>query len=720
MDKNKKFLNEQTTAPRFLNYKTGKSPYENPDRIIGRKGIEYLEQEVERDPKFHSEHIKRITALLKNGWEIVPAKTLQNGTTKIKARDQEIRDFVVFALANMESEFETDIMAMFSAISRGYSVSEINYKIIEKGRFKGKIGLKNIRHKQQRYFAFKFDDLGYFKLTQIDPEYNELDLSKFIHFIYGLDDENPYGQSVASICAFWVWLKKNEAKFWAFFSERFGQPLPYVEIPENTKKGDDADRAADMLLYAVHNDTGVKVPKNIVLKFLEATRSGDVGYETFIDRCEREIALAVNGQTLTSEQGGSSKGSHALGSVHANILNTYTLFDLIISAAAINKQLIQKLVDINFADVVAYPSFYWKYIDFSGLITLSQSLQALTQSGLKIPVRWVYDITGIPIPENDEEILSIQKALDTAVKGVDNKVKNSFSEKESFANANAKTKNALKKEEEYTKKNDKALKYADDEIIGVFENIKKNIIKQKSLKNVEKEINKNLPETLSKLLLFGSIWGKETALNSLNSYKSKFKEHFKEANSLDDMLADFLDRKVLSKKEYNKLSRTMKDKSFSISQDTSKIVLEKLKKKLSEFLKNSPSPQEINKEVAKAFDEAGISKVTPAYIETVSRTNLQSAYSISRDKVFDEVDKEEYPYRQSFTANDGTESEGGRVRDSHQAFHLFTRPVDDPIWKRLKTPYDYGCRCGQRLLSKDDSFTISETIPDTSKLGFVE
>ncbi len=695
----KQFTTETTAAPTVLTSKTGASPYENPDKVIGRKGMQYIELEVERDSKFHSEQMKRITALLKNGWKIEPAKT----DGQVSDKDAEVRDFVQECLENMDSEFETDIIAMFSAISRGFSISEKNYRTIEKGRFAGKIGLKNIRHKQQQFFAFKFDNLGYYTLKQINPEEKELDLSKFIHFVYGIDDENPYGQSVASICAFWVWLKKNEAKFWAYYSERFGQPLPVVQVPQNTTKGSDTDRAADDLLYAVHNDTGLKIPKDLAINFLEATRSGDVGYNSFLDRCNSEIALAVNGQTLTSDQGELGRGSHALGSVHAGILNTYTLFDIIISSSAINKQLIRDLVDINFPDIERYPTFRWNYIDFGSFITLAQSLEALCRCNLQIPTKWVYEITGIPVPEGEEKVLKLSNVEQVAsnITGIDNKAKSY----QQFSNNKA----AIATEESNSKKNDRIVSLLSKESSKIFDEIKNKIVKTKKAKIDLKDFT----PLVQKGLEIGYLRGVETAQENI-SQSGKFAEHFANSDNIEAMIERYITKGVVSKSEYKKLSKKLKKQAIDLSEETKTVILDKIKSQIEEVLSGDASTKDVSEKIGSIFQSTGLTGIAPAYLETVLRTNLQTQYSKARNEQFKKANSDDFPSRQVVCVGDD------RSRPSHMAFDGFTAPKDDPIWDRLQTPFDYSCRCTIRLVHKSEQIADSASIPDTSSLGFVK
>lgn len=373
---------------------------QNPDKLIRSKGLRYIE-EIERDTHYSSVLRTRRQKLVKKDWVIRPAE--RNG--KITARSREIADFVDWNLRAMVGSFEKDIEAALDCISKGYSLSEIIYRKITAGRYAGKLGLKAVRFKPARYFDFRFDIHGNYSLVQIDPNPAgvALPIEKFIHMVSGNNDENPYGEGSGSKVAFWVWLKKNQAKFWAIFSERFGMPLSDVEIPKNATEADKAK--AEEIIEEMQTRAGIIRPEGFNVAFLEAARRGDVTYDNFIERCNKEISKEVLGATLISEEGKRGQGSYALGSNHATVLEDYVVFDAAMTATAINEQLIRPLVDFNFV-TDDYPTFRWEGVDVSALISMAQSLDLLGKMGMRIPAAWAHDKAGIPQAREGEPTLS--------------------------------------------------------------------------------------------------------------------------------------------------------------------------------------------------------------------------------------------------------------------------------------------------------------------------
>jgi SPP1 gp7 family putative phage head morphogenesis protein len=87
-------------------------------------------------------------------------------------------------------------------------------------------------------------------------------------------------------------------------------------------------------------------------------------------------------------------------------------------------------------------------------------------------------------------------------------------------------------------------------------------------------------------------------------------------------------------------------------------------------------------------DVDGGARYTNAYSETIFRTNLATAYTEGRlEQVRDpNIRKVIGGFR--FDA-----IEDSATRENHRALDGFTAATTDPVWKRLKPPLGYNCRC---------------------------
>jgi phage gp29-like protein len=80
-------------------------------------------------------------AVIAPGWEIQPARYEKD---QEKQAAQEIADFIIQNLNDMDGSFNSKLIEMLSALIYGYSVAEKVFWLIDYGRFAGKVGLKDL------------------------------------------------------------------------------------------------------------------------------------------------------------------------------------------------------------------------------------------------------------------------------------------------------------------------------------------------------------------------------------------------------------------------------------------------------------------------------------------------------------------------------------------------------------------------------------------------
>lgn len=701
MDIKKRHLLETALAPRELVMKLGLSPYENPSRIIARKGIRYLNEHVEKDSHFISIMQNRINALLATGYKIQPAHIMVKGRPVVSETDRRLAEFVERVLGNMQGSFEADLMAMMTHISRGFSISEKNWAYIESGRDIGKLGLKSIRFKEQEFFAFEYDAEGHYSLNQVDPGQMRLDLGKFIHFINGFNDENPYGESMAAICAFWVFAKENNAKFWSMFNERFG--MPTVKVMTEPNLDAKAEEMVQTLMRDIEEVTAVRVPKGVVLEYLEAMRSGDANYRGYLDYCNSEMSKTVLGSTLTVEAQKNASGSHALGKEHADVMKNNFAFDVVASQSAINHQLIRQIIDYNFGRQEQYPRFEWRAVNTGAFISLAQGVEAMVRCGMKIPVRWMHEILSIPFSEDGEEVLEISSNIMVPVKGLDNKAKEQAGgDKARYAvNETAK---------EDARINDLIVAEATEELAKRWKAYAETVARSKRFE-AEKCAqwgDKNLAGVMTQVLMLAMLRGTETALQEVR------KREFVAGGykPFAEMLEDFRKRKVVSRQEYEQLGEIAKRLGFSISGAMTMRVVQKIKTELDALFAGNTDVPGFHEKVMELFASCGVTGKA-GHIETVMRTNIQSQYNDARKGVFDGLNAEEFPYRRVEIIDDDD------TREHHRKLAGYTRAIHDPVWGWLKPPFEYNCRCTVRAVYKTEDVVESDWVPDRNEYDFL-
>lgn len=702
---------------------------ENPDSLIASKGWDYIES-LEKDTHLASVLATRRQKLIEKGWKIEPHVS-ENG--KVTARNQDIADFVNFCVDEMHGTIEKDIEGMLDALGKGFSLSEINYRYLNRSKFKGKLGLGSIRFKPAKYWSFDFDKYGHWTIRQIDPDPTGVPMpaEKFIHLISGFNDENPYGEGLTAKCAFWVWLKKNQAKFWAIFNERFGMPVVKIEVPRNVT--DPEMSKARNIIQDIATRAGIVVPENFDGSFMEAMRNGDVTYGNFIELCNKEISKVVLGATLISEEGKRGQGSYALSTTHSNVMETYTLFDSVIVANAINEQLIRRLVDFNYVTDV-YPRFKWAGVSVSSLISVAQSLGQLAQNGVTdIPLRWVHEQTGIPIAREGEPVLAMPKPVAqgsaaVAPGGTDNRSKDF---RESHATQFAKLPEEVQAEVDAADRiKSDSMQQFEARMADMFDNIA-NPPKKKSKASLLEWFDGALAGFDNSVNVFfengvlSDLTGRYLAMQAMARKRARFFSEYKRLktkdkifeeipSAYDEAIAFFIRKGVITKDEFIQLTADARRKAFTIAADSREYVLNRVKEMLEAFLSAGGTIEDFRAQMGAFFEKTGVTPKNPHYLDLVFQNNIQESFARGKDVIYEQADRAEFPFRQLLTVGDD------RVRKEHADIDGFTAPVDDPIWNRLRVPLAHGCRCSITLVHVDEGLTPTDPVnyPSLTGRGF--
>ena len=107
-------------------------------------------------------------------------------------------------------------------------------------------------------------------------------------------------------------------------------------------------------------------------------------------------------------------------------------------------------------------------------------------------------------------------------------------------------------------------------------------------------------------------------------------------------------------------------------------------------------------------DSLGLARGAPSYLQTVFRTNVQSAYGAGRYRaITNPTVRRARPFVQYRTAGDL------RVRDEHAVLDGLTFASSDPTWHRISPPNGYNCRCSIVTLSSEQAagLQIATEIP---------
>ena len=491
--KEKLITDEIATASKDIDIFSGWiNRLENPDPTLrteaGGKGLK-LYDEVKRDCHAGSVLQTRYLAVIGKPWSIIPAGSESD---EPDAKNEEIASFVEQTLN--AANFEQAMQELLQAILYGFYSAEIIWTNTNKG-----IRISKIRSKHPRRFSFTVDR----ELRLLTPadmiEGEPVPDRKIIIFNYGSSD-NPYGEGLGQGLWWPIWFKKHGIKFWMIFLEKFGMPTAVGKYPSGT----DTTQQQALLdaIDAIQNETGVKIPDTMAIELLEATRAGNVTYESLCDYMDRQISKRVLGQTLTTEVKGA--GSYAASQTHDEVRQNIIEADAGLLCECLNETIVRWIVDYNFPGVTEYPQLKIRVKEEKDLLPLAERDKiVVSEIGLPVGKKYFYDTYGIPRPDDNDE----------TVKGVRQTAE--FAERRAYTVQQEKIEGLISETE----------KQAQAAMSGILEPVKKMITNASSLEDLRDNILQvysemdaaDLENLTARAIYMAELYGRATIVEKQNS-----------------------------------------------------------------------------------------------------------------------------------------------------------------------------------------------------------
>lgn len=294
----------------------------------GGKGLA-LYDEIERDTHAFAMLQKRKKGVIGRAWEVAPG-----GDAPIDAEAVELVRDILTGLP-----FDRITEDLLDATLKGFAVAEVVWA--RKGNLIVPALIKT--HDPRR---FVFDEGWRPRLLTMSTMAEGIALPerKFITHRTGVKGNNPYGLGLGSRLFWAVLFKREGITFWLHFLEKFAGPT----VVGKTPYGMLTDEQAKLLrsLEAARTASAITVPVGTDIEFLEATRSGSVSYEQWLNYWDRQISICVTGETLTT-QVSEAGGSRALGEVHQEVFEQLVDADADQLADTLRETLLAWIVEYN-------------------------------------------------------------------------------------------------------------------------------------------------------------------------------------------------------------------------------------------------------------------------------------------------------------------------------------------------------------------------------------
>lgn len=152
------------------------------------------------------------------------------------------------------------------------------------------------------------------------------------------------------------------------------------------------------------------------------------------------------------------------------------------------------------------------------------------------------------------------------------------------------------------------------------------------------------------------------------------------------------EKQLVTREVYDRLGAAVRERAFTVAGVDAQETLGKVRDALAETLKEEPDLETFKAKVLAAVDEGTF--LSDAHLETVFRTNIQSAFSDGQMGILQHpLIRGGFPYASYEAIHDD------RVREDHLALEKYgidggnVYRIDDPVFQIFRPPWDFNDRC---------------------------
>ena len=162
----------------------------------------------------------------------------------------------------------------------------------------------------------------------------------------------------------------------------------------------------------------------------------------------------------------------------------------------------------------------------------------------------------------------------------------------------------------------------------------------------------------------------------------------------------FARKAALTSDLFDRLSVEAKQHAFRIAGVHKARLVQQARDVVHRAIRDGTSIHDVQIELLKLFATDGIAPPALYRLRYAFELNAHQAYCDGRREALDEPDNARvFPYRQYLTVGNGSPGVRG-VRPTHAALHGLVFKWDDPFWNDHTPPWEHGCRCTFRGLTR--------------------
>lgn len=522
--------------------------------------------------------------------------------------------------------------------------------------------------KPVRWFGFNEQNELRFRSLEEQEDGEKVPWGKVVLARHFPEYDNPYGLRLLSRCFWPITFKKGGLKFWVSFMEKYGMPF----LLGHYAKGTAPDEQEAMLgkLVKMVRDAVAVVPEGDKVEMLGGAGKTGGGYMIFDkmkSAMDAEVSKVITGQTLTTEAG--DKGSYSLGKVHGDVLTVFQESDRMLAKDTLD-EIATIYAKVNSEDVPPPVCTFFEKEDAKKEIA---ERDKILEESRRVQFNKSYYIRTFGYQEDDFEIVDQATGGGDPVDHAAPKVPKNKKNVDPYS-----SENQIKEAEGAQDKLDLQVRdYIGDaaDLFGVF---KKDI--RSWLKGFEtlQEAIDAIPELLTQLdtdelqsslmaaLLVADRLGTESVPTTQDHAEAVWGtgKPFKEA-------LDFF-----------------KAKSLTVAGHTRADLVAGVKDALIKRMEQGGDLKSFTNEIDSLFITRGLDPLASHHIETLYRTNMQTAFQAGR---YQQLTKSHIlkarPYWRYVSVRDGV------TRPAHKEMHGKVFHHTNAIWGIWYPPNGFNCRC---------------------------
>ncbi len=262
----------------------------------------------------------------------------------VSAEARKRAEFVEDGFARMEGSPLTILQAAMDAFAKGWSVQELVWRPAGEH-----FGLSAVRPKDPSLFGLDVDAFGRIRSLNLQlPGETAVPVPRGKFVVYRNRDSYGRSKGRSDLDAAYRHFQSKQTLLaaWRVHLERYASPTMMGKFQRGASS--EEQTAVLSALQNLHRHTAFVVPDDVEVEALGGQREGSLGFLEAIEFHNREMARAVLGQTLTTDEG-KRVGSLALGKVHLQVL----LLQLAsirreLADTVMTEQVIRPLCELNF------------------------------------------------------------------------------------------------------------------------------------------------------------------------------------------------------------------------------------------------------------------------------------------------------------------------------------------------------------------------------------